>query len=122
MAGADDLGFRQLLEFGRSQQVWVKLSAPYRLSADGTRLARTLYPRLRDAFGLGRLMWAAIGRTPNSKLRTRMRMDLEVSLTSLETKQRLALYLQLLVAFLASDTRTAFPALGVTTCRSRVNL
>ena len=59
VAGADDLGFRQLLEFGRSQQVWVKLSAPYRLSADGTRLARTLYPRLRDAFGLGRLMWGS---------------------------------------------------------------
>ena len=37
----------------------MKLSAPYRLGADGTRLASHLYPRLRGAFGLERLMWGS---------------------------------------------------------------
>lgn len=59
VAGACDLGFQQLLEFGRSRQVWVKLSAPYRLGPDSARLASTLCPWLRGAFGLKRLMWGS---------------------------------------------------------------
>lgn len=59
VAGACDPGFKRLLEFGRSPQLWVKLSAPYRLGTNGARLASTLYPWLRDAFGLGRLMWGS---------------------------------------------------------------
>ena len=59
VAGACDLGFQRLLEFGRSQQVWVKLSAPYRWAATGSAWPTHLYPRLRGAFGLGRLMWGS---------------------------------------------------------------
>ena len=59
VAGASDPGFRSLLALGRSQNVWVKISAPYRSGADGENLARELYPRLRDAFGLDRLMWGS---------------------------------------------------------------
>ena len=58
-AGPFDLGFQRLLEFGQSRQVWVKLSAPYRLGTDSARLAGRLYPFLRHAFGLERLMWGS---------------------------------------------------------------
>ncbi len=59
MMGARDPGFQRLLEFGRSRQVWVKLSAPYRLGRYGAHLASSLYPWLRDAFGPERLMWGS---------------------------------------------------------------
>ena len=58
-AGSSDPGFRELLRFGKSQDVWVKISAPYRNGADGEQLARQLFPRLRDGFGLQRLMWGS---------------------------------------------------------------
>ena len=58
-AGVSDPGFQRLLAFGRTQRVWIKLSAPYRLGAGGEHLAAELYPRLRDAFGLDRLMWGS---------------------------------------------------------------
>ncbi len=58
-AGAGDPGFRAVLQFGRSRNVWVKISAPYRNGEDGEVLVRSLYPRLRDAFGLDRLMWGS---------------------------------------------------------------
>ena len=57
--GSSDPGFRELLTFGKLQNVWVKISAPYRNGVDGERLARQLFPRLRDAFGLQRLMWGS---------------------------------------------------------------
>ena len=56
VAGSSDPGFRELLTFGRSQAVWVKLSAPYRSGARGEVLALDLFARLRDASGLQRLM------------------------------------------------------------------
>ena len=59
IAGPCDPGFRALLKFGRSRRVWVKLSAPYRLGAGGEHIAGELYLRLRDAFGLERLMWGS---------------------------------------------------------------
>ena len=59
MMGARDPGFQRLLEFGRSRQVWVKLSAPYRLCRNGAHLASSLYPWLRDTFGPERLMWGS---------------------------------------------------------------
>ena len=58
-AGACDFGLQRLLEFGRSGRAWVKLSAPYRLRDGSARLTSTLYPLLRDAFGLERLMWGS---------------------------------------------------------------
>ncbi len=59
LTGARDPGFQRLLEFGRSRQVWVKLSAPYRLGINSAHLASSLYPWLRDAFGPDRLMWGS---------------------------------------------------------------
>lgn len=59
VAGSADPGFRELLTFGRMRRVWVKVSAPYRSGVNGEHLARELYPRLRDAFGLDRLMWGS---------------------------------------------------------------
>ncbi len=60
-AGVDDPGFRFLLAQGRTERVWVKLSAAYRLGGDGRRdrVARRAAPMLRDALGLGRLMWGS---------------------------------------------------------------
>jgi predicted TIM-barrel fold metal-dependent hydrolase len=55
--GVDDPGFRSLLEFGPSRNVWVKLSGAYRLGAQGIALAAA--PLLRDAFGLDRLLWGS---------------------------------------------------------------
>lgn len=57
--GTADPGFRTLLEWGPSRQVWVKLSGPYRLGPDGARIARAAMPPLRDAFGLDRLVWGS---------------------------------------------------------------
>ena len=103
VADASDLGFRQLLEFDRSQQVWVKLSAPYRLSADGMRLASTLNPWLRDVFGLERLMWGSDWPQTQFEARTKMRADIVISLLSSPTMKRLVSYSHRLVASLASD-------------------
>jgi predicted TIM-barrel fold metal-dependent hydrolase len=60
--GASDAGFRRLLEFGRSERVWVKVSAAYRNWPDHDvveREAREAFDLLRDAFGLHRLMWGS---------------------------------------------------------------
>ena len=54
--GIDDAGFRALLGYAASRQVWVKLSGAYRTSFD---IARAAVPRLVDAFGAGRLLWAS---------------------------------------------------------------
>ncbi len=54
--GTNDPGFRQLLAFGRSGLVWVKLSGAYR---SGTEIARHAAPELLDAFGAQRLLWAS---------------------------------------------------------------
>ena len=59
VAGSSDPGFRKLLSFGQSQAVWVKISAAYRIGADGEQLMLELFARLRDAFGLQRLMWGS---------------------------------------------------------------
>ena len=59
VAGASDPGFRQLLRWGRVRSVWVKISAPYRNGVAGESLAKKLYPVLREAFGLDRLMWGS---------------------------------------------------------------
>jgi len=57
--GVDDPGFKQLLSFGRSRKVWVKLSAQYRSGPKGETIAAAAYPLLRDAFGLDRLVWGS---------------------------------------------------------------
>jgi predicted TIM-barrel fold metal-dependent hydrolase len=58
-AGSDHPGFAGVLALGASQRAWVKLSAPYRSGPDGERLAQRVYPLLREAFGLDRLMWGS---------------------------------------------------------------
>jgi len=54
--GAEDPGFNRLLQFADSGQVWVKLSGAYRTSFD---IAREAAPRLREVFGVERLLWAS---------------------------------------------------------------
>jgi len=57
--GVDDPGFKQLLSFGISRKVWVKLSAQYRSGPKGETIAAAAYPLLRDAFGVDRLVWGS---------------------------------------------------------------
>lgn len=59
--GADDPGFRALLESAAGGRVWVKVSAAYRIGspARGEALAPGLLACLLDAFGYGRLIWAS---------------------------------------------------------------
>ena len=54
--GINDPGFKYLAGLGRTRQVWVKLSAPYRLS---DAVAADAAPILRREFGPDRLMWAS---------------------------------------------------------------
>lgn len=61
--GMADPGFADLLALAVSPQVWVKVSGAYRVSARPDDAAATLavaaegYARLRDAFGVDRLVW-----------------------------------------------------------------
>lgn len=59
--GTDDPGFAQLVAFGAGQRVWVKLSGAYRIGKgeDGARHASAAAARLRDAFGVQRLVWGS---------------------------------------------------------------
>ncbi|WP_175943397.1 amidohydrolase family protein [Caballeronia sp. BCC1704] len=60
--GASDPGFRRLLEFARSERVWVKVSGAYRNWPNHDvveREARKAFDLLREAFGLHRLMWGS---------------------------------------------------------------
>jgi predicted TIM-barrel fold metal-dependent hydrolase len=43
------------------RRLWIKLSAPYRMSGSGRgeEIARTIYPRLRDIMGVDRLLWGS---------------------------------------------------------------
>ena len=55
-SGINDPGFKYLLGLGRTRQVWVKLSAPYR-SSDA--IAADAAPKLLAAFGPERLLWGS---------------------------------------------------------------
>lgn len=54
--GINDPGFKYLAGLGRTRQVWVKLSGPYRLS---DAVAADAAPILRREFGPERLVWAS---------------------------------------------------------------
>lgn len=54
--GTKDPGFEYLLSLGPSRRVWVKLSAPYRLS---DQIAQEAVPLVRTAFGIDRLLWGS---------------------------------------------------------------
>jgi len=54
--GIDDPGFARVCSLGATGQVWVKLSAPYRI---GHAHAASAAARLVDAFGPSRLLWAS---------------------------------------------------------------
>jgi len=56
--GIDSAGFRYLLTVGATGRVWVKVSAAYRLPG-GNAQALAAIPRLRDSFGLKRLLWGS---------------------------------------------------------------
>ncbi|RXT50672.1 amidohydrolase family protein [Bradyrhizobium betae] len=57
--GVSDPGFQPVLKLGATQNVWVKISAPYRNGAAGEDFARAAYPLLRNAYGLDRLLWGS---------------------------------------------------------------
>jgi len=54
--GVADPGFANVCGLGATGQVWVKLSAPYRI---GHAHAASAAARLLDAFGPSRLLWAS---------------------------------------------------------------
>jgi len=60
-SGIDDPGFRYLLSTGRTRQVWVKLSAPYRNGGHdiGEATALAAVPLLKRSHGLERLVWGS---------------------------------------------------------------
>ncbi|UZJ58841.1 amidohydrolase family protein [Pseudomonas sp. KU26590] len=60
--GLDQPGFRQMLELGRSGQLWMKVSGIYRLEGSAQEnldFARAALPLLVDAFGQQRLVWGS---------------------------------------------------------------
>ncbi len=58
-AGVEDPGFRYLLSAGRTGRLWVKLSAPYRNGPAGEEIAKAAIPLLKEAIGLGHLVWGS---------------------------------------------------------------
>ena len=52
---------RALEAGGKSRRLWLKISAPYRLGGNGAgeEIGRRIYPNLRDAVGLDRLVWGS---------------------------------------------------------------
>jgi predicted TIM-barrel fold metal-dependent hydrolase len=54
--GVEDPGFKYLLSLGSTRRVWVKLSAPYRLSDE---IAQAAISPLKDTFGIDRLLWGS---------------------------------------------------------------
>ena len=57
--GVNDPDFEAILRFVSSSRLWVKLSAPYRSGTGGERIAREVYPLLRQTIGLDRLLWGS---------------------------------------------------------------
>ncbi len=60
--GLEQPGFRQMLELGRSGQLWMKVSGIYRLEGSAQEnldFARAALPLLIDAFGKQRLVWGS---------------------------------------------------------------
>jgi predicted TIM-barrel fold metal-dependent hydrolase len=57
--GVDDPGFQSVLKLGATNNVWVKISAPYRNGAAGEDFAKAAYPLLRKAYGLDHLLWGS---------------------------------------------------------------
>ncbi|SAL05577.1 hydrolase [Caballeronia arationis] len=57
--GTRDPGFEDLLGFGASGRVWVKISGAYRCSEPGSGFVRDATERLLDQFGAERLMWGS---------------------------------------------------------------
>lgn len=61
-SGLDQPGFRQMLEMGRSGQLWMKVSGIYRLEGSAQEnldFARAALPLLLDTFGQQRLVWGS---------------------------------------------------------------
>jgi predicted TIM-barrel fold metal-dependent hydrolase len=57
--GTSDPGFKDLLGFGDSGRVWVKISATYRCTRPGSDFVREATGQLIDAFGVERMMWGS---------------------------------------------------------------
>jgi predicted TIM-barrel fold metal-dependent hydrolase len=57
--GVSDSGFKQLLEFGVSGHVWVKISGAYRCANHGSGFVHAATAQIIDAFGTERMMWGS---------------------------------------------------------------
>jgi predicted TIM-barrel fold metal-dependent hydrolase len=59
--GLRDEGFRRLVEMGKTQQVWVKVSAAYRNwhLESGEHVAHEAVQRLKETFTVARMMWGS---------------------------------------------------------------
>jgi len=57
--GASDPGFKDLLKFGASGRVWVKISGAYRCAKHDTYFAREATDQVISAFGADRMMWGS---------------------------------------------------------------
>lgn len=60
--GVDQSGFRDMLELGRCEQVWMKVSGIYRLAGtaqQNLQFARLALPLLEQSFGVLRLVWGS---------------------------------------------------------------
>lgn len=60
--GVDQIGFREMLELGQCEQVWMKVSGIYRLAGtaqQNVQFARMVLPLLEQSFGRRRLVWGS---------------------------------------------------------------
>lgn len=57
--GVRDPGFKELLEFGASGHVWIKISAAYRCMRPGSGFVREATAQIMDAYGVERMMWGS---------------------------------------------------------------
>ncbi|BAO88268.1 amidohydrolase family protein [Caballeronia cordobensis] len=57
--GTSDLGFNELLAFGASGRVWVKISGADRCAEPGTSFFREATEQFLRAYGRARLMWGS---------------------------------------------------------------
>lgn len=57
----NDEGFQYILSLGQTRRVWVKVSACYRLGglSKGKEIAKTVFPKLLEAYGAKRLLWGS---------------------------------------------------------------
>lgn len=57
--GREDPAFQQMLSWGASRRLWVKVSGVYRINPGHDAQAAEIYRALRDGLGIDRLVWGS---------------------------------------------------------------